>query len=74
MSAAASPLTDHADFREYALGELRCALMRARLAVLDIETTGIALRAGMIDPETALEWLRDAGALDYVDPAHEVAG
>ncbi len=55
-------------FREYVLAELRCAIMRARLAALDIETAGIALRAGMIEPDVALEWLRDAGALDYVAP------
>lgn len=56
-------------FRKYVLAELRCAIMRTRLAALDIETAGIALRCGIIAPETALEWLADAGALDYVMPA-----
>lgn len=55
-------------YREYVLAELRCAILRARLAALDIETAGIALRAGMIEADTALEWLRDAGALEYVAP------
>jgi len=57
------------DFREYVLAELRCAHLRARLAQLDIEAAGIALRAHMIAPEVALEWLADADALKYVEPA-----
>jgi hypothetical protein len=56
------------EFREYVLAELRCAVLRARLAALDIECAGIALRSEMIDAETALAWLRDAGALGYVAP------
>jgi hypothetical protein len=54
--------------REYVLGELRCAALRARLAAADIDTIGVALNSGMIEPQTALEWLADAGAFDYVEP------
>ena len=54
--------------REYVLGELRCAGMRARLAAIDIDTIGLALKSHMIGPHEAIEWLADAGALDYVDP------
>jgi hypothetical protein len=60
---------DGATFRGYVLAELRCAAMRARLAALDIEAAGLALRSGMIDADTALTWLADAGALDYVAPS-----
>jgi hypothetical protein len=51
---------------EYLLAELRCAALRARLAACDIDAIGIALRAGMIDPHTALEWLHDCAALSYI--------
>lgn len=58
-------------FREYVLAELRCAVLRARLAALDLECAGVALQNGMIDAETAFAWLRDAGALEYVTPDHQ---
>jgi hypothetical protein len=54
--------------RAYVLSELRCAALRARLAVVDIDTIGIALNARMIEPEDALEWLADAGAPGYLEP------
>lgn len=57
------------DRREYLLAELRCAILRARLAALDLETIGLALRHGMIDPDTAVCWVHDAGALAYVAPS-----
>ncbi len=66
--AEAGRQPDNGPFCDYVLAELRCAVMRARLVALDIEAAGVALRGGMIDPETALAWLRDAGALEYVAP------
>jgi hypothetical protein len=53
---------------EYLLAELRCAALRARLAACDIDAIGIALRAGMIDAETALKWLHDSNVLSYLQP------
>jgi hypothetical protein len=53
---------------EYSLAELRCAALRARLAACDIDAIGIALRAGMIDADVALEWLHDGKALSYLQP------
>ena len=53
---------------EYLLAELRCAALRARLAACDIDAIGIALRAGMINPDIALEWLHDRNALSYLQP------
>lgn len=71
-SAAAIPRAprqpNNRSYCDYVLAELRCASIRARLAASDIEAAAIALRGGMIDPETALAWLRDAGALEYVAP------
>ena len=51
---------------EYALAALRSALLRARLVVNEIETIGAGLKAGLVSPEAALLWARDAGALDIV--------
>jgi hypothetical protein len=63
----ASQLIDAAP-REYLLGELHCAALRARLAACDIDTIGVALRAGWIDDDVAIEWLHDCAALVYVMP------
>jgi hypothetical protein len=40
---------------DYLLAELRCASLRARLWQADIEAVGMALKAGLIDPEQALD-------------------
>jgi hypothetical protein len=56
-------------YREYVLAELRCARRRAQLLVVEIETIGVALRGDFIDPDGAIEWLRDANALDFLQPA-----
>jgi hypothetical protein len=55
------------DCTSYVLAELRCAALRG-LAACDIDTVGVALRGGMIDAETAVEWLHNCDALDYVAP------
>jgi hypothetical protein len=52
---------------EYLLAELRCAAVRARLWVNEIDAIGAALRAGWIDPEDAI----DGGCLHLVAPAEE---
>jgi hypothetical protein len=49
--------------REYLLAELRCASLRARLRVADIEAVGKALKAGLVEPEQALELLDDCDCL-----------
>jgi hypothetical protein len=53
---------------EYLLAELRCAAMRARLWQSDIEAVGMALKAGLIEPEQVLELLADCDALCLVAP------
>jgi hypothetical protein len=53
---------------EYLLAELRCAALRARLAACDLDAIGIALRAGIIDPDVALEAVHERNALSYVPP------
>jgi hypothetical protein len=51
---------------EYQLAELRCAALRARLWQADIEAVGLALKAGWITPEQAVEALDDCDCLQLV--------
>jgi hypothetical protein len=53
---------------EYLLAELRCASLRARLWQADIEAVGVALKAGWISPEQAVEALADCGCLQLIEP------
>ena len=54
--------------RDYLMAELRCASLRARLWQADIEAVGMALKAGLVDPEQALELLADCDCLQFVSP------
>jgi hypothetical protein len=58
---------------EYLLAELRCASLRARLWVVEIDTIGCALRAGLIGPEEAAEVIAESGCLHLLAPAEERA-
>jgi hypothetical protein len=51
------------DRREYLLAELRAAALRARLWQADIDAVGLALKAGFISPDQAVEHLCDCGLL-----------
>jgi hypothetical protein len=57
----------------YLLAELRCASIRARLWQADIDSIGMALRAGLISPDQAAEHLFDCGVLHLVAPEREAA-
>jgi hypothetical protein len=54
--------------QEYLLNELRCAALRARLWQADITSIGIALKAGWISPEEAVEALADCDCLKLIEP------
>jgi hypothetical protein len=54
--------------RGYLLAELRCASLRARLQQADIDAVGTALKAGLIEPEQAVELLADSGCLHLISP------
>jgi hypothetical protein len=58
---------------DYLLAELRCASLRARLRQADIDAVGLALKAGLVDPEQALELLHDCDALHLVGAIREEA-
>ena len=53
---------------EYLLAELRCAQLRAMLLQHDIAAVGLALKAGLIDPEQAVELLADCDCLQLISP------
>jgi hypothetical protein len=54
--------------RDYLLAELRCASIRARLWQADIDAVGLALKAGLVEPEQALELLQDCDCLQLIEP------
>ena len=56
---------------DYLLAELRCAVVRARLWQADITAVALALKAGLIDPEQALDLLHDCDALHLVGAVRE---
>ena len=53
---------------EYLLAELRCASLRARLQQVDIDAVGMALKAGLVEPDQALELLADCDCLQLISP------
>jgi hypothetical protein len=56
---------------DYLLAELRCAVVRARLWQADITAVALALKAGLVDPEQALDLLHDCDALHLVGAVRE---
>jgi hypothetical protein len=54
--------------RDYLLAELRCASLRARLLQADIDAVGMALKAGLVEPEQALELLDECDCLQLIAP------
>jgi predicted RNA-binding protein associated with RNAse of E/G family len=58
---------------EYLLAELRCASLRARLWQVDIDAVGMALKAGWISPEQAVEALADCNCLQLIEPKEPAA-
>jgi hypothetical protein len=43
------------------LAELRCMALYHRLMAAEVDAVGVALRGGLVDHETAMEWLREMG-------------
>jgi hypothetical protein len=57
---------------DYLLAELRCASIRARLWVTDIEAIGAALKVGLVTPDQAVELLADCDALHLLGTEEDV--
>lgn len=54
--------------RELVLAELRCASYRAKMAEMEINFIGTALKSGALSPADALKALDDTGWQALVDP------
>ena len=52
--------------RDYILAEFRCALIKAKLAVLDIEAVACALSHEIITPEQAVDFFWNSEAVYFV--------
>ena len=68
-SNAATIATDNGSYTECVLAELKCAGLRARLLVADIDSIDVALRGGFIDADGAIAWGHEIGALGFMSPA-----
>jgi len=57
------------------LAECQCAVLRTKLATVNIEAVGVALKHGLVSVEQAMELLDARDALDWLDldggPDHE---
>ena len=58
---------NQAALRETFLAECRCAALRNKLATVNIEAVGIALKHGLVSVEQAMELLDARDALDWLD-------
>src|SRR4051794_29863920 len=54
------------DRRDYVLAEFRCALIRAKLAALDIEAVACALAHNIVSPEQAVAFFWDSDAIHFL--------
>jgi hypothetical protein len=54
-------------FREFVLAELKCAELRAKLLTNEIAAIEIALNGNMINAETAVAWMDQANALEFLN-------
>jgi hypothetical protein len=63
MNGAPSEL-DHR--REYILSEFRCAIAKAKLALLDLEAAALALRFNIVTPDQAVAMFWDSEAVHFL--------
>ncbi len=53
--------------KEFMLGALRVASLRAEMWKSELNRIGVALKADMITPELAVIWLKEMNGLDWLD-------
>lgn len=54
------------DRKEYVLAEFRCAIVKAKLALLDLEAASLALKAGLVTPDQAIAMFWDSQAVKFL--------
>jgi hypothetical protein len=71
-------LEQRADVRnrryEYLIQEFKCAVLRAQVEASDLEAIGLALKAGLVTPEQALELAAECGSLRWIAPGSGPSG
>ena len=50
---------DNEIHREFTIAALRTAVLRVNLIANELTAAGVALKGGLISPESALEWAED---------------
>jgi hypothetical protein len=65
MSATMNNLDDTVQ-REYILAEFRCALMKTKLAQLDIEAVALALKFDLVTPDQAAAMFWNSEAVQFL--------
>jgi hypothetical protein len=76
MSAAPTPsvTTSSSAFVDFLLAQFRCAGIRARIIVNEIEAMQAALTAGLIAPEVAVLHVHEVGALGLLPTSSATKG
>ena len=57
---------------DFLLSQLECAALRGRLIVTEIDSISTALRGGLVDPDIAMQWMSDIGALGLITAVSSV--
>ena len=67
MIAALSSTAPSSGFTDFVIRRLRYARIQTRLALNQIDTVGVALKAGLLDGEDALAMLSEARLLHLIE-------
>lgn len=70
VDSGASRKSEHADQakQDFLIATLRCARLRVTLLGYEMDEVGIALKFNIVSAETAVGWLNEIGALQFVNP------
>jgi hypothetical protein len=72
-SPLSSVTTSSSAFVDFLLAQFRCAGLRARIIVNEIDTMRAALAAGMIAPEVAVLHVHEIGAAGLIPASSAIA-
>jgi hypothetical protein len=66
IATAGVPGQDTSGERDLLLTALRAASARLRLACVEVDSIGVALRQKAINCEQAMQWARDEGLISWI--------
>ena len=61
-----APQGSESELREVLLAELRAGVLRCKLAALDLEAAGVAVKYGLVSAEQAMKELHARDALPWI--------